>query len=260
MEKKNDYKIASVLKALKVLKLFDAQHKEMTLTEISERANMRKGTMLRILETLQEEDFVRYDSRAKRYQLGVSIYTLCAGAFYFNSIIDVVRDHLEGVTRALNVVAHLAVLREDKIILLDRILPNSSYSVYDLNSTIGGEIEPHCTGVGKVLMAFADPETRKKLLDKCSFERKSQHTITNRAEYESVIDKVREQGYAVNFGENEEYLKCITYPIFDAKGKILAALSLTGVIQCFTPELEANCHKMLKQVTSQMSREFGYNV
>ncbi|MFR1802649.1 MAG: helix-turn-helix domain-containing protein [Faecalispora jeddahensis] len=57
MEKKNDYTIASVQRALRILKLFDNQHKEMTLTEISNRADMRKGTMLRILETLRAEHF-----------------------------------------------------------------------------------------------------------------------------------------------------------------------------------------------------------
>ena len=59
MEKKNDYTIASVQRALRILKLFDNQHKEMTLTEISNRADMRKGTMLRNLETLRAEHFER---------------------------------------------------------------------------------------------------------------------------------------------------------------------------------------------------------
>ena len=45
MERESQYTISSVKKALKVLKLFDSAHKSMTLTEISERADMRKGTM-----------------------------------------------------------------------------------------------------------------------------------------------------------------------------------------------------------------------
>ena len=47
MERESQYTISSVKKALKVLKLFDSAHKSMTLTEISERADMRKGTMVR---------------------------------------------------------------------------------------------------------------------------------------------------------------------------------------------------------------------
>ena len=114
MEKKNDYTIASVQRALRILKLFDNQHKEMTLTEISNRADMRKGTMLRILETLRAEHFVRYDSRTKRYQLGVAIYMLSASAFSFNDLAAVVRSYVESVTRELNLVAHLGVLQEGR--------------------------------------------------------------------------------------------------------------------------------------------------
>ena len=76
MERESQYTISSVKKALKVLKLFDSAHKSMTLTEISERADMRKGTMVRVLTTLEEEGFVRYDEISKRYSLGMSIYVL----------------------------------------------------------------------------------------------------------------------------------------------------------------------------------------
>lgn len=256
-EKRNDYIIASVQRALRVLKLFDSQHKEMTLTELSNRADMRKGTMLRVLETLCSEQFVRYEPLTKRYQLGVAVYTLSCNAFAFNDLSAVVRRCAEGVLRELNMVAHLTVLQENKAILVDRILPNNSFSVYDLYSTIGGEVEIHCTGAGMVLTAFADPETRRRLLDACSFARRSANTVTDRAVYEERLAAVRRQGYAINHGENEEYLQCITYPIFNAKHQVFAALSFSGVIQCFTPELEESCHKALREITRQVSREFG---
>lgn len=258
--KKNDYTIASVQRALRVLKLFDSQHKEMTLTEISSRADMRKGTMLRILETLCAEQFVRYDPPTKRYQLGVAVYALSCNAFTFNDLASVVRGCAEGVLRELNIVAHLTVLRENKAVLVDRILPNSSFSVYDLYSTIGGEVEIHCTGAGMVLTAFADPETRRTMLDGCSFARHSPNTVTDRGVYEERLAAVRKQGYAINNGENEPYLKCITYPIFNAKRQVFAALSFSGIIQCFTPELEQRCHKELREITRQVSREFGYEI
>ena len=88
MERESQYTISSVKKALKVLKLFDSAHKSMTLTEISERADMRKGTMVRVLTTLEEEGFVRYDEISKRYSLGMSIYVLSSNAFQFISVVE----------------------------------------------------------------------------------------------------------------------------------------------------------------------------
>ena len=55
MERESQYTISSVKTALKVLKLFDSAHTRMTLTENTERAAMRKGTMVRVLTTQEEE-------------------------------------------------------------------------------------------------------------------------------------------------------------------------------------------------------------
>ena len=119
MERESQYTISSVKKALKVLKLFDSAHKSMTLTEISERADMRKGTMVRVLTTLEEEGFVRYDEISKRYSLGMSIYVLSSNAFQFISVVETARPYLEKVTTELNLIAHLSVLEGEKIVLID---------------------------------------------------------------------------------------------------------------------------------------------
>ena len=125
MERESQYTISSVKKALKVLKLFDSAHKSMTLTEISERADMRKGTMVRVLTTLEEEGFVRYDEISKRYSLGMSIYVLSSNAFQFISVVEAARPYLEKVTTELNLIAHLSVLEGEKIVLIDRVVPNA---------------------------------------------------------------------------------------------------------------------------------------
>ena len=68
--------------------IFDSAHKSMTLTENTERADMRKGTMVRVLTTQEEEGFVRYDEISKRYSLGMSIYVLSSNAFQFISVVE----------------------------------------------------------------------------------------------------------------------------------------------------------------------------
>ena len=109
MERESQYTISSVKTALKVLKLFDSAHKSMTLTENTERADMRKGTMVRVLTTQEEEGFVRYDEISKRYSLGMSIYVLSSNAFQFISVVEAARPYLEKVTTELNLIAHLSV-------------------------------------------------------------------------------------------------------------------------------------------------------
>lgn len=260
MERESQYTISSVKKALKVLKLFDSAHKSMTLTEISERADMRKGTMVRVLTTLEEEGFVRYDEISKRYSLGMSIYVLSNNAFQFVNVVDTARPYLEKVTTQLNLIAHLSVLEGHRIVLIDRVLPNANAIVCDLNSKIGGEVEAHNTGAGKVLTAFSTAATREKIISRCSFKAYSERTITDEASYRDVLDAVRRNGYATNEGESEPYLKCITYPVFGYENKIEAALSLSGMIQYFDTGLEEQCHKALKEICAKISAAMGQSV
>lgn len=257
---REQYIISSVQKALKVLKLFDAQHKDMTLTEISNMADMRKGTMLRVLTTLEEEGFIQYDDKSKRYRLGIALYMLSVEAFQFNDMVKIARPLLEKVTVRLSLTAHVAMLDGDNIILVDRVLPNNIFNVYDLKSTVGGIIEPHCTGVGKVITAFSEDRIKEKLIEKCSFEKKSENTVVSKEKFFIELQKVRERGYGVNEGENEEYLKCITYPVFNYKNNIIGAISLTGIKQQFTDILEKEVHKELKEICMKVSKQMGYKL
>lgn len=260
MERESQYTISSVKKALKVLKLFDSAHKSMTLTEISDRADMRKGTMVRVLTTLEEEGFVRYDEISKRYSLGMAIYVLSNNAFQFVTVVETARPYLEKVTTELNLIAHLSVLEGERIMLIDRVVPNANALVCDLNSKIGGEVEPHNTGAGKVLTAYCPTPVREKIIGHCSFKAYSERTITDETAYREVLDQVRRNGYATNEGESEPYLKCITYPVFGYENKLEAALSLSGMIQYFDGELEARCHEALKEICEKISGAMGRSI
>lgn len=260
MERESQYTIASVKKALKVLKLFDSVHKSMTLTEISDRACMRKGTMVRVLTTLEEEGFVRYDEISKRYSLGMSIYILNNNAYQFMSVVEASRPYLEKVTSELNLIAHLSVIEGNELLLIDRVVPNGNAIVSDLNSKIGEKIEAHNTGAGKALTAFASAAVRENIISHCSFRAFSERTITDEQAYRQLLETVRKNGFATNEGESETYLKCITYPVFGYGNKIEAAVSLSGMIQYFGAELEEKCHIALPEICDRISAAMGRNI
>ena len=55
MEKSRDYTINAVKKAINLLKLFDDENRELTLSELSSMSGIGKSTMLRMLYTLNVE-------------------------------------------------------------------------------------------------------------------------------------------------------------------------------------------------------------
>lgn len=253
--KKNDYSINSVSRALNILKIFNKDRKELSLTEISAITQMNKSTTLRMVETLKQEGFLKYDEDIKKYSLGIEIFRLSNTAFNFIGLKDIARPYFKEIATLSKCTVHLSILEDDKVIVLDRVYPVSNLDTMVLVSEIGGDVPIHCTGVGKVLAAYADKKTRDRLVGACDFEKYSENTITDVKEYLRVLENVRDNGYAVNDGEHEKYLKCITCPIYDYTGKVIAAASISGLRDVM--DFDEN-YKLIKDAAGKISSELGY--
>ena len=65
----NDYTIASVQRALRILKLFLPDNQPMTLKQIADESDLNKSTALRMTTTLLNEKFLSYKEETRKYQL-----------------------------------------------------------------------------------------------------------------------------------------------------------------------------------------------
>lgn len=251
------YYIASIIKALKTLKVFDSVNKEMTLTELTNKTEYTKSNMLRILATLESEDFIKYNEETKKYSLGFIINKLSdvAPNIDVKKMCEPLLMELSTKSRCL---IHLSVIKNNRIIVIDRFFPNESSAVMALDSVLGGEVPLHCTGAGKVLYSFSTEENQKALLDNCKFEVYSENTITEKDVFIKICNQVKTKGYAINRGEHETFLSCLTNPILDSENNIVAAFSFSLLNEVFTQEKLDQLMDLSKDAKLNLSRMFGY--
>ena len=254
VELKN-YHIAAVIRAFKVLKLFDQDHRQMSLTEISKRIRISKSSILRILDSLEAEGFVRRSQESKKYTLGIELFKLGNIGYEFGDFRNLAYPFIKRMVDEIGLMAHLGILDNDQVVVIAKIWPQNSIDAMALVSVVGGVVPPHCTGVGKILLAFSSQETTGRILNVCAFESYTQRTITSRTQLEKQLVTIRKQGYAQNIGEHESYIRCTTYPIFNSKGALLAALSLTGLEQIVEKTEPAVIHEALRKVTKEIQDE-----
>lgn len=256
----NDYTIAAVIKALRTLKQFSSTRREMTLTELSNCCDITKSSMLRILASLQSEGFVKYDEETKKYKLGIAIFHLGNTAFEFLDIKKVALPVLKSAASESQLLIHLAVLEDDEIVVIDKIWPTDNLDMVALISYVGGSVPVHCTGVGKILAAYAGPHQREVLLERCDFKAYTERTIDNREDFLKELELVRQRGMAFNDGEHEPYLRCITRPIYNSEGKVVAAVSLSGLKDVVTDEKFEFFNRISKKTAMAVSKELGYHL
>ena len=85
----------------------------------------------------------------------------------------------------------------------------------------------HCTGVGKIILAFGPQELHERFLSKQVYTRYTRNTITSPRMMRRELAKVRKLGFAIDDEEEELSVRCVAVPVIQ-NGQFSAALSVTG--------------------------------
>jgi DNA-binding IclR family transcriptional regulator len=89
---------------------------------------------------------------------------------------------------------------------------------------------PHATSIGKVLLAWGDPEVRRQVLAD-GLKRYARNTITDPKQFEAELALVYQRGYATDLEEFEDGLCCVAAPVRDMTGRVVAAVGVAA--PCF---------------------------
>lgn len=213
----------SLAKALAVLDLFNEKDTKLTLTEIAQRMGTRPGSIYPIVYTLLKFGYLERDAETKKYSLGLKILALANQILSSLDIRERAKPVLKKLARELEANAHLAVLYEDEVLYLDR--EEAAPSVV-IPSVIGRRVPPHCTALGKVLLAH-NPEALERILAKGPLPALTPNTITNPEVLRRELERVRTQGYAVDWEEFHEGNICVAAPVRNYRGRVVAAISVS---------------------------------
>jgi len=126
-------------------------------------------------------------------------------------------------------------------------------------SYVGKRAPLYCTALGKVLLAYIPEEERKKILGEKMLPRLTENTITDKRELEKELDKVKEQGFALDREENEKDVRCIAAPIRNYQGEVIAAISISSPIFRIDKNIQNNLKGTLLETSKKISKRLGYN-
>ena len=259
MKATRDYTISAVKKALDILKLFDDQHAELTLSEISEMSGIGKSSMLRFLYTLLNEDFVAYDEDTKKYSLGIEMYRL--GLLKFNSldVRKIARRHLQKLSNEVNMICYVGIRDGNLLAMVDQILPNSVPAWTQLTVQSGGTSELYSTGIGRLFLSQDSEAKVARYLDHIQLKKFTDNTITDRSALMELIHQARTDHFSGNIGENEPYIYSLCAPVYGRTGKMVAGVSLCGLQDVVCSERYDEYLHRICQAAADISRELGYS-
>jgi len=255
-QKESRYNIRVLDRAFSVLSIL-SDGKPRTLNEVSEAIGLSPSTTFRLLTTMVSHSYVKRNENNNQYQLGLACLYLARAYQDSNDIRKIALPELEALRDDTKETVHLAILDDMEVVYLEK-LPGL-YAMGIMSSRVGGRSPVHCTGLGKVFLAYLSPDELRSFFAKKGLRRYTETTITDLSELLEHLATIRNQGYAFDKGEHEFEVRCVATPIFDINGQVVAALSVSGSSIRLDP-LEKNKEIIQKacNTASSISRQLGY--
>jgi DNA-binding IclR family transcriptional regulator len=200
------------------------QEKGLSFSEILSSTSYPKASIHRILKSLVEMGYLRFENETGRYFGDIKLSSIGAEISSHFDLKTFVRPHLLKLHRETKHTCHLGMRNGNVGVYLDKI-ESRDYGI-KLFSDVGKDFPLHCTGMGKVLLAFMNPGERKKLLSG-KLKPYTANTIVRIAQLRRELKKVTEVGYAVDREEITRGILCVAAPIENRDGEVMAALSVT---------------------------------
>jgi DNA-binding IclR family transcriptional regulator len=200
-------------KSLALLGAFDADHRELTLSELARRADVPLTTAHRLVGELAAWGALAR-GRYGGYVIGQRLWDLGLLAPEPTGLRETASPFLHDLYAATLATVHLAVRDGTAALYLDRVSGHDSVPAV---SRIGGRLPLHATGVGKVLLAHAPDEVRRDVLG--DLARITPHTVVQPGRLHRQLRRIRQEDLATTVEEMSLGACSLAVPVRAAVGE-----------------------------------------
>lgn len=247
--------VSSLDKGIDLLEVLATAPYSYGLLELARLIDEDKSNVHRMLATLMARHCVTRDPVTKKYSPGPQLMRLAAPLLAQSDIAAAGRTIMDRLAVATKQTVFLARLVGTSVTVIDR---RNSTDVVGVNTGIGFEAPPHCSAVGKILLAHLDRDRVSEILDQTMLTRFTEQTITDRTELLMHLAVVRERGYSMDDEEHRMGLRCIAVPVRDRHGAVVAAIGISGPVFAVTRQAVPDLTRVLIALASEFSATLGF--
>ncbi|HXY43826.1 MAG TPA: IclR family transcriptional regulator [Acidimicrobiales bacterium] len=218
-------------RAVGLLKTLAASRNPMTSLELARSCGLNRSTTWRILASLEQHGLVERDTASHRFRIGYMLGQLAPGPEH-DSLARRARPVLERLAEESGEMVSLALPQRFGVVYLDHLSPPGSAPVPDWSRAMSPErLEragpPHASATGKVFLAWLPPAEVDAVLPR-RLEAFTPDTITDHARLRDELRAVRRDGFAVAYGEYDEFTSAVSAPVIAPSGRLAAIVNLWG--------------------------------
>lgn len=243
----SSYTIRAVERVCDLLDALAEASEPVSLGDLATACGLPKTSAFRYLNTLETRRYVERVDGGASYRLGYGLTALQGG--HLDSLVDKAKPVLERLRDEIEETANLGILVGSSVVYLDIV--ESPRSVR-LAMRQGDKDAVHCTALGKAIAAQM-PEQQVLDLLGTKYPRRTDHTIVSWSQLREELQRVRDEGYAVDDEENEWGGRCVAVALPSPPG---AAISLSAPSNRMPRDRVGAVGRLLAEAADEIAAKF----
>lgn len=248
-----DGRLSSVATAMLLLKSFSDDSYELGIGALSRRLGLAKSTVHRLAVTLLDAGMLDQNKENGKYRLGVAVFELGSLARRKMDLYNEAKPFLHGLRDKTGESINLAILRDDSVIYLNSL---ESRSAIRVRSHMGLRLPPHASAEGKIMLAFAPPDSVERVVAK-GLAQQTPNTIVDAEVFRRALAVAGTSGYATDYEESEIGVASIAVPVFSSGDQVAAAIGVAGPVQRLSKRALMSCLLPLNEAAEALSARLG---
>lgn len=215
--------VQSLERGLAVIRAFDAEHDELTLSEVARITGLTRAASRRFLHTLVDLGYMRTDGRL--FALRPKVLEL--GYSYLSSLTlpEIALPHMEKLVAAVHESSSVSVLDGEDVVYVARV---PTKRIMTVSISVGTRFPAYATAMGRVLLAAQGDEWLDGYLASATLHPLTSNTIIDAVALREELRTIDAQGWALVDQELEEGLRSVALPLHNADGHVIAAVNVSA--------------------------------
>jgi IclR family pca regulon transcriptional regulator len=214
--------VTALARGLAVMLALSDRKRRMSIAQVSHRTGIPRAAVRRSLHTLSKLGFVAADD-TRHFYLRPRVLSLSHAYLSATPLVVLAQPIIDRLGEALHEACSLGILDGDEIVYLAR---SASSRIMSPALNVGRRLPAYCTSIGHVMLAHLPPQELDDYLSRTRFHPYTEHTLTSPDKLRSVLQEVRETGFAFASQQMELRLCTLAVPVRDIGGNFVAGMNV----------------------------------
>ena len=246
--------VQSVDRALSILETLAEDDEGYRLSDLAIRTGLSTSTVHRLLATLESRRFVQFDRAESKWHVGSRAFTVGASFARRRNFSTQAIPYLRRLRDLTRETANLAVVDDEFIIVLTRM---ESREIMRSLTQVGGRVAMVTSGVGKAVLATYSDEDVGAVIRHHGMPRLTEKSIVRPSDLFRELEKIRQQGFAIDDEEACMGLRCIAAVVYNDCAEPLAAISVSGMTSRLTDDRLPEVGQIVRDVAGELTLALG---